>query len=227
MEYVPGGELRSQISDLNRLPTYMARFYSAEILLALEHLHSLGIAYRDLKPENILIDHTGHVKISDLGFAKRLEEDRTYTMCGTPEYLAPEVIKREGHGKEVDIWSLGILIYEMLVGLPPYVGRCPADVFDKILYEDLELQTDFDGDAKNLIEKCLKKDPRKRISIEEIKKHKWFHGLDFEKMKKKELQAPWIPTLSCEEDCKYFKHYNEVRNLRNDVNWRNEDFEGF
>lgn len=226
MEYVPGGELRTQISEMESLPLYMARFYSAEVILALEHLHDLGIAYRDLKPENILIDQSGHVKISDLGFAKRLE-DRTYTLCGTPEYLAPEVIKREGHGKEVDIWALGILIFEMLVGLPPYIDRSPADVFDRILHEDFEFQYGFDGDARDLIEKCLKKDPRNRISIEEIKKHKWFHDLDFEKVGKKELQPPWIPNLSSEEDCKYFKHYNEVGNLRNDVNWRTEDFEGF
>lgn len=226
MEYVPGGELRSQISDLSRLPITMARFYAAEVVIALEHLHGLRIAYRDLKPENILIDHAGHVKISDLGFAKRLE-DRTYTLCGTPEYLAPEIIKREGHGTEVDIWALGVLIYEMLTGLPPYVDRCPADVFDRILYEDFEFPPCFDNDARDLVEKCLKKDPRKRISIEEVKKHKWFDDLDFDKIENEELQPPWVPSLSSEEDCKYFRHYNEVGNFRSECTWRSEDFEGF
>jgi serine/threonine protein kinase len=115
-EYVPGGELFRLLRREKLFPNDVALFYAAEVVLALEHLHSLRICYRDMKPENILIGADGHIRMSDFGFAKKLIEDKTLTVCGTPEYLAPEIILEKGHSLSVDWWSLGILIYEMLSG---------------------------------------------------------------------------------------------------------------
>ncbi|KNC71823.1 serine/threonine protein kinase [Sphaeroforma arctica JP610] len=114
-EYVVGGELFSHLRKAGRFENTVARFYVVEIVLALEYLHQQNIIYRDLKPENILIAQHGHLKITDFGFAKRVT-DRTWTLCGTPEYLAPEIIQSKGHGKAVDWWALGVLTYEMLAG---------------------------------------------------------------------------------------------------------------
>lgn len=115
LEYVVGGELFTHLRRAGRFTNDMTRFYASEIVLAIEYLHSKDIIYRDLKPENLLIDHQGHIKITDFGFAKKVV-DRTWTLCGTPEYLAPEIIQSKGHGKAVDWWALGILIFEMLAG---------------------------------------------------------------------------------------------------------------
>ena len=110
----------------------MSRFFAAEIVLAFEYLHGDSIAYRDLKPENLLIDHTGRLKITDFGFAKKIM-DRSWTLCGTPEYLAPEIIQSKGHNKSVDWWALGILIFEMMAGYPPFYDENPFGIYQKIL----------------------------------------------------------------------------------------------
>jgi serine/threonine protein kinase len=115
-------------------------FYAGEILLALEYLHSLDTVYRDLKPENLLLTHKGHVKITDFGFAKKIE-DRTWTLCGTPEYLAPEIITSKGHGKAVDWWAFGILVYEMLAGYPPFFDDNPFGIYEKILAGRLQVRS--------------------------------------------------------------------------------------
>lgn len=119
LEYVVGGELFSHLRKAGKFPNDVAKFYAAEVILAFEYIHSMDILYRDLKPENLLLDVGGHIKITDFGFAKKVPE-RTFTLCGTPEYLAPEIIQSKGHGKAVDWWALGILTYEMLVGYPPF-----------------------------------------------------------------------------------------------------------
>lgn len=156
---------------------FTANFYTREILLALEYLHSLNIIYRclvlfilidligklnnqtckfprDLKPENLLLDADGHLKITDFGFSKKLK-DRTWTLCGTPEYLAPEIIQNRGHNKGVDFWALGVLIYEMLVGRPPFYAKDAYAIYEKILIGKIEWKKDFDCVAKDLIKKLL------------------------------------------------------------------------
>lgn len=136
LDYVPGGELFSYLRKYRRFDEQVARFYAAEIVLVLEFLHERqgGVAYRDLKPENLLLDQEGHIKLVDFGFAKRLgyKDDRpveTYTLCGTPEYLAPEVIHNKGHTTAVDWWALGILIYEFLTGYPPFWHQNPIEIY--------------------------------------------------------------------------------------------------
>jgi protein kinase X len=126
LEYVPGGDFFTLLKIKNRFETKQAVFYTAEIVAALEFLHSKQIVYRDLKPENIMLDAEGHLKLTDFGFAKRLINDKTYTLCGTPEYLAPELLFYRGHNTTCDWWSLGVLIYEFLCGSPPF--------YDEVFY---------------------------------------------------------------------------------------------
>ena len=137
-------------------------FFSAEIVSAFSYLHSLSIVYRDLKPENILLDKEGHVIITDFGFAKTVC-DRTWTLCGTPEYLAPEIIQSKGHNKGVDWWALGILIYEMLAGYPPFFDENPFVIYEKILAGNIKWPRLLDAAAKDLIEKLLVQDRTKRL----------------------------------------------------------------
>ena len=134
LDYCPGGEVFTYLRRARRFPESTARFYAAEIVLILEFLHEeKGIAYRDLKPENILLDADGHLKLVDFGFAKQLDERETYTLCGTPEYLAPEVIRNTGHGRAVDWWAFGILLYEFLIGQPPFLDPNPMKIYSKIV----------------------------------------------------------------------------------------------
>jgi serine/threonine protein kinase len=125
---VPGGELFTYLRNVGQLESGHARFYAAQVALMFEYLHSKNIVYRDLKPENLLIAQDGHLRLTDFGFAKVLE-GRTYTLCGTPEYLAPEILLNKGHGKPVDWWTLGILIYEMLAGIDPFSDEDPMAIY--------------------------------------------------------------------------------------------------
>eukprot|EP01102_Stenamoeba_stenopodia_P009380 TRINITY_DN2760_c0_g1_i1.p1 TRINITY_DN2760_c0_g1~~TRINITY_DN2760_c0_g1_i1.p1 ORF type:complete len:720 (+),score=92.39 TRINITY_DN2760_c0_g1_i1:491-2650(+) len=184
LEYVPGGELFTLIRKYKRLPNENARFYAAELVLAIEYLHKLSIVHRDLKPENVLIDVSGHIKLADFGFSKHIT-DRTWTMCGTPEYIAPEIILTKGHGRGVDWWSLGVLLFEMLAGHPPFYGDSNYTVFERILQRMLTMPTHLNPQAKDLIEQLLVREPSKRLGCgeggaEEVKRHPWFHGIDWD-----------------------------------------------
>ncbi|KAK7012588.1 protein kinase A catalytic subunit, partial [Halocaridina rubra] len=165
-EYVCGGELFSYLRNAGKFPMTTAVFYASEIVSALEYLHSLSIVYRDLKPENLLLDRDGHLKITDFGFAKKLTDrygEKTWTLCGTPEYLAPEIIQSKGHNKAVDWWALGILIYEMLAGYPPFFDDNPFGIYEKILGGRVEWPRHLDATAKDLIKKLLTQDRTKRL----------------------------------------------------------------
>ncbi|EIE77696.1 hypothetical protein RO3G_02400 [Rhizopus delemar RA 99-880] len=212
-EYVIGGELFRHLRKAGRFTGDTARFYAAEIVLALEYLHSKDIIYRDLKPENILLDSRGYIKIADFGFAKKVQ-DRTWTLCGTPEYLAPEIIQSKGHSKSVDWWSLGILIFEMMAGHPPFYDDNHFGTYERILGGKVQYPGYFENAAKDLLKKLLVIDITRRLGnlkggADDIKRHKWFRTTDWHGLLNKTVRAPIIPAHSNEYDTSNFEKYSE------------------
>ena len=210
VKYVLGGELFKRIRAEQRFPNDVALFYATEVVVAFEALHRQNIAYRDLKPENILIDRTGHIKIVDFGFAK-IVQDKTFTLCGTPEYLAPETIEHRGHDTNVDWWALGILVYEMLVGHPPFYDDNPYTLYQKIVACDLQIPDYMHRHAAGLIRELLTPDVTRRLGshndAEAVKAHRWFRGVDFDMVTQREIPAPWVPEAVREDDVSNFDSY--------------------
>ncbi|XP_074640581.1 ribosomal protein S6 kinase beta-2-like isoform X2 [Tubulanus polymorphus] len=220
LEYLSGGELFMQLEREGIFMEDTACFYLSEITLAIEHLHSQGIVYRDLKPENILLDATGHVKLTDFGLCKESIHDGTitHTFCGTIEYMAPEILLRTGHGKEVDWWSLGALMYDMLTGAPPFTAENRKKTIDKILKAKLFLPAYLTPDAKGLIRKLLKKNINERLGngpdIQgtkgkrgcnmQIRKHTFFRNVDWDDVYHRRVEPPFKPCLANDEDVSQF-----------------------
>eukprot|EP01063_Lacrimia_lanifica_P005218 TRINITY_DN12_c0_g4_i1.p1 TRINITY_DN12_c0_g4~~TRINITY_DN12_c0_g4_i1.p1 ORF type:complete len:334 (+),score=141.00 TRINITY_DN12_c0_g4_i1:115-1116(+) len=213
LEYVPGGELFTHLRKATKFPNDVSKFYSAEVALAFEYLHEKCIIYRDLKPENLLLDIQGHIKITDFGFAKKVPE-RSFTLCGTPEYLAPEIIQSKGHGKAVDWWALGILLYEMLVGYPPFCDESPFRIYEKILEGKLYFPNWIDSRAKDLVKGLLTGDHTKRLGtlkkgVQDIKRHKYYAGVDWDVLLSKKIPAPIPVKVGKDGDSRYFDRYPE------------------
>ncbi|CAD8063725.1 unnamed protein product [Paramecium primaurelia] len=212
-EYIQGGELFSRLRKEGRFANDVCLFYATEILTAIIYMHKMQIVYRDLKPENLLIAKDGHVKITDFGFAKKIGNGKTYTLCGTPEYLAPEIIKgsKVGYGKSVDLWAYGILLFEMLSGYPPFYDNEPIGIYKKILSGLIEFPKFFDNKVKDLIRKLLNPDIQNRLGFndngESIKKHKWYRGVDWTRVENRQIPPPWVPYLRSEDDVFWFEKY--------------------
>ncbi|ETV75507.1 AGC/PKA protein kinase, variant 1 [Aphanomyces astaci] len=210
-ESLLGGELFQRIVNPAGVPTPLpmdsARFYAGCVVKALKYLHTRNVAYRDLKPENILLDSHGYAKIVDFGFAKKLTQ-KTYTLCGTPEYLAPEIVMGIGHGFMVDNWALGILIYEMVVGDSPF-----ADIKDdhmticrSILRGKVEFRKDADPEWRRLVEGLLTREPTKRMSClaGAVESHPWFNGFAWDDLLAQKMPAPWTPNVVAGDDVRWF-----------------------
>ena len=211
MPFLNGGELFQHLRKFRTFDEDKVRFYGAQIALALDYLHSKGIIYRDLKPENILMDEEGYLKLADFGMAQKLKDDeKAISFCGTPEYLAPEIITMEGHDKNADWWSFGILLFEMLCGLPPFYVENLDKMYEMIKTSSIKFpkRIALSEDAKDVIRKLLEKNPKKRLGsqsgIEEIKNHPFFASLDFDMVLKKKIKAPFIPELASDTDVQYF-----------------------
>lgn len=206
LEYCAGGELFFHLGRLGKFSESRSRFYTAEIILALKYIHSLGIVYRDLKPENILLDVHGHLRLTDFGLSKEGVRDCSSgcrTFCGTPEYLAPEILERKGYGRAVDWWSLGALLFEMLTGLPPFYCSDKQKLFEKVRHSELDYPSDtVKPAAKSLLQGLLTKDPLKRLGsgpedAEELQCHEFFTpNIDWNLLLKGEVTPPWVPKFS-------------------------------
>jgi len=199
MDYINGGELFYHLQKEHKFTPDRVRFYCAEIVLGLEYLHNSGVIYRDLKPENILLTDDGHICMTDFGISKQgllAEDARTATFCGTPEYLAPEVLEGKGYTKAVDWWSFGTLMYEMLTGLPPFYSQDVQQMYFKIMHAKLELPDTLDEPTKSMVNGLLERDPNKRLADATlIKAHPYFKGTDWDKILRKEVKPPFIPPV--------------------------------
>jgi len=199
MDYINGGELFFHLQKEHKFTPERVKFYCAEIILGLEYLHNSGVVYRDLKPENILLTEDGHIVMTDFGISKEglvAEDARTQTFCGTPEYLAPEVLEGKGYTKAVDWWSFGTLMYEMLTGLPPFYSQDVQQMYFKIMHVKLEIPDTLEEHTKNILTGFLERDPTKRLSdTTQIKNHPYFKGMDWEKLLRKEIPAPFVPPV--------------------------------
>jgi serum/glucocorticoid-regulated kinase 3 len=201
LDYVNGGELFFHLQKERYFAEPRARFYAAEITSALGYLHSQGIVYRDLKPENILLDSDGHVILTDFGLCKEglRERETTNTFCGTPEYLAPEVLRKEAYDRTVDWWCLGAVLYEMLYGLPPFYSRDTAEMYDNILHKPVRLRTNISLAARSILEGLLQKDKKKRLGsmddTEELKRHEFFKPINWTDLESKNIPPPFNPNV--------------------------------
>jgi len=239
LEIVMGGELFRLLhgdgSAENRLSIKDTSFYAANVVSVYDYIHADSIVYRDLKPENILIAADGYLKVVDWGFAKTVV-DKTYTTCGTPEYLAPELVQGTGHGKGVDYWALGILIFEMLVGRTPYVGNNPDDtmaICRNIMNDEISYPSGFDADAKDLVESLCTREVLARLGCmhegcDAVKHHTFFDGINWRELKAKELPAPWKPTIKDATDVSNFDDiYDDEPEYIEDYTGKQDVFVGF
>ncbi|KAK6121954.1 hypothetical protein DH2020_044308 [Rehmannia glutinosa] len=202
LDFVNGGHLFFQLYHQGLFREDLARIYAAEIVSAVCHLHAHGIMHRDLKPENILLDAEGHAMLTDFGLAKEFnEETRSNSMCGTVEYMAPEIILGKGHNKAADWWSVGILLYEMLTGKPPFVGGNRHKIQQKILKDKVKLPPFLSSDAHALIKGLLQKEVNRRLGSgpggsDELKGHKWFKSINWKKLEAREIQPSFLPQVA-------------------------------
>ncbi|CAF1551790.1 unnamed protein product [Adineta ricciae] len=221
LDYVPGGELFAYMRQKVTFDLKSALFYICEIILAFEYLHSLQIIYRDLKPENILLDAEGHVKLVDFGFAKKIQ-NKTFTTCGTPEYLSPELFKGTGHNKSTDWWSLGILLYEMLTGATPFnPNQNTTEIPARVLAGKIAWPRTIDEPTKAFIKKLLTQNSERRLGSgrngsREVKEQPIFASIRWDDVYARKLRPPIVPSVKHPGDTSCFDHYDE--------DWRSAPF---
>ncbi|XP_048458467.1 ribosomal protein S6 kinase alpha-3 isoform X3 [Rhincodon typus] len=211
LDFLRGGDLFTRLSKEVMFTEEDVKFYLAELALALDHLHSLGIIYRDLKPENILLDEQGHIKLTDFGLSKESidHEKKAYSFCGTVEYMAPEVVNRRGHTQSADWWSFGVLMFEMLTGTLPFQGKDRKETMTMILKAKLGMPQFLSPDSQSLLRMLFKRNPGNRLGagpdgVEEIKRHSFFSTIDWNKLCRREILPPFKPAIGRPEDTFYF-----------------------
>ncbi|KIY52197.1 AGC/Akt protein kinase [Fistulina hepatica ATCC 64428] len=201
MSFINGGELFYHLQREGKFDQNRSRYYAAELLCALEHLHGFNVVYRDLKPENILLDYTGHIALCDFGLCKlnMSAKEKTNTFCGTPEYIAPELLESQGYTKTVDWWTLGVLLYEMMTGLPPFYDENVNTMYQRILTDPLNFPPDISSEARSVMTGLLQRNPARRLGAnggEEIKRHPFFaRHIDWNLLVAKKIQPPFKPSV--------------------------------
>ena len=209
LQWMPGGELFHHLAERGCFDENTAKFYAACVVTALQHMHSCGIIYRDLKPENLLLGEDGYLRITDFGFAKQTYDKKTFTMCGTPAYIAPEIIQHTGTTKAADWWSFGILIHEMLIGETPFEDENPLNTYRRAINGRFVLPNDMSRAAADLIKKLVVVKPEKRLGqgprgADGIRSHPWFSGFDWAALENFQMPAPFLPKLRNSEDTSNF-----------------------
>jgi len=204
LDFLRGGDLFTRLSKEVMFTEEDVKFYLAELALALNHLHSVGIIYRDLKPENILLDSSGHIAVTDFGLCKEGVEEKAFSFCGTVEYMAPEVVNRRGHDFSADWWSFGVLMYEMLTGRLPFQGEDRKQTMNQILKAKLGMPTFLSPEAQSLLRALFKRNPTNRLGsgpngIEDIKAHTFFSSIDWDQLVKKSVSPPFQPTVVADD----------------------------
>lgn len=184
MPHVAGGELFFHLKKFKKFEEDQSKFYGAQVILALEFLHYINFIHRDVKPENIFIDHMGYIKLGDFGFCKRLDKGRTYTLCGTPEYMAPEIVTHKGYGFAADWWAIGILLFELNAGSSPFYSRNTTKIFKNIVNCAYKMPSYFSVDLKDIVNNLLQENLSKRYGnlkngVEDIKQHRWFRSVNW------------------------------------------------
>eukprot|EP00013_Stygamoeba_regulata_P015049 CAMPEP_0177681830 /NCGR_PEP_ID=MMETSP0447-20121125/30932_1 /TAXON_ID=0 /ORGANISM="Stygamoeba regulata, Strain BSH-02190019" /LENGTH=476 /DNA_ID=CAMNT_0019191287 /DNA_START=108 /DNA_END=1538 /DNA_ORIENTATION=- len=238
MDYINGGELFFHLQKDKKFTEDRVQFYCAEIVCGLEYLHANGVLYRDLKPENLLLTADGNICMTDFGISKEglnCDDDRTSTFCGTPEYLAPEVLEGNGYGKAVDWWSFGTLMFEMLTGLPPFYSQDVQQMYSKIMSAKLNIPKSISPEARDLLEKLLERDPDKRLTDPKaIKAHPWFKNMDWDALLNKQVKPPFIPPVKDVNDTSMVDPAflgedlkNSVPNTSDMAETKDIDFDGF
>lgn len=231
LPFVAGGEMFSHLRKMGKFEEAASKFYGAQVILALEYLHACDLVYRDLKPENILIDRTGYIKITDFGFCK-LIRGRTWTLCGTPEYLAPEIILSKGYGTAVDWWSTGVLLFEMTAGHPPFYAADPMRIYEKIVAGKYRCPTHFTPEIKDLIGHMLQVDNTRRYGnlkdgILDFKNHKWFKEIDWDSLLNSRVPPPFTPKVRSPGDASNFDPFEEEKVKESPVCMYAEEFKDF
>ena len=234
-----GGRLRNLLNQNKKLPLEMTKFYVANILLILEELHKNKIIYRDLKIDSLLIKDNGYLTVMDISYSKELKKnsDKTFTLCGTPNYLAPEIILNNGYSFSVDFWSLGIIFFEMLMGKDPFNNKDPIIIYQNILTNNKKFPKIIDRDAKTLINHLLVADPKKRYGclkngVNDIKNHRFYNDFQWDQLWECALEAPFLPTFEegetitkyfDQEKCnvklkeKYLKKKEEIEKIKKEL----------
>ncbi|XP_076657470.1 ribosomal protein S6 kinase 2 beta [Halictus rubicundus] len=208
LDFLRGGDLFSRLAKEVMFTEDDVKFYLAELALALDHIHNLGIIYRDLKPENILLDTEGHISLTDFGLSKQsLDDCKAYSFCGTVEYMAPEIVNRKGHSFAADWWSFGVLMFEMLTGALPFQGVNRKETMTQILKAKLSMPSNISPEAQALLRVLFKRVPANRLGsggVEELKSHKFFATIDWDALYRKEIKPPFKPAVGQDDDAVYF-----------------------
>lgn len=223
LELLQGGEFFTYLQKVGRLSEAKAVFYAASVVSAFTALHEKKIAYRDLKPENMVLNSEGFVKIVDLGLAKQILNGKTWTMCGTPDYLAPEIILNEGHDHAVDYWALGVLIYEMVTGWPPFYADEPMKTYEKIVACSISFPVYITRQMSDVVSKLLATQPGRRLGnlkggINDIMKHKWFGSFDWAGLEDSSIAVPYVPVVKNSTDTSNFEQYEDEK-LPDECSW--------